>query len=54
MHLYRRRCLQRMRTSKEYNEKEEDLEEFLKTVRPEENWEVRYSNRGSGGRKGRS
>ncbi|KAF8366913.1 fer-1 [Pristionchus pacificus] len=39
MHLYRRRCLQRMRTSKEYNEKEEDLEEFLKTVRPEENWE---------------
>ncbi|GMT00207.1 hypothetical protein PENTCL1PPCAC_22381 [Pristionchus entomophagus] len=39
MHLYRRRCLQRMRKSKEYNEKEEDLEVFLKGLRPEENWE---------------
>ncbi|GMR53032.1 hypothetical protein PMAYCL1PPCAC_23227 [Pristionchus mayeri] len=38
-HLYRRRCLQRARKSIDYNEKEEDLEQYLKGKRDEEGWE---------------
>ncbi|GMT28153.1 hypothetical protein PFISCL1PPCAC_19450, partial [Pristionchus fissidentatus] len=45
MHIYRRRCLERMRRSKKYDEKEEDLDEFIKALRPEEQWEYASSEK---------